>query len=74
RGLWRLIFVHFITAGLLLFFGMRFTIYNAVYLIFPTGIILANYLQTITVKWRKEAFVFIFIALVLSGYLYNFKP
>lgn len=74
RGLWRLIFAHFLVAGILLFFGNSTTIFNAVYLIFPTGIIMANYIQTITIKWRKEVLVFILIALVLTGYIYNFRP
>lgn len=74
RGLWRLIFAHFLIAGILLFFGNHTTIYNATFLIFPAGVIMANYLQTITVKWRKEVLVFILIAIVFSGYIYNFKP
>jgi hypothetical protein len=74
RGLWSLVFVHFILATCLLFSGRDFETLNTAYIIFPLSIILANHLQNMTIKWRKEVFIYIFIGLTFSKIAYNLLP
>jgi len=57
-----------------MFTGVNFTLDKALYIIFPFGIIMANYLQTIEKKWLKELLVFFFVGLTLSSIIYNFVP
>jgi len=74
RALWSLVLAHFIMAIFLVFTGVNFTLDKALYIIFPFGIIMANYLQTIEKKGLKELLVFFFVGLTLSSIIYNFVP
>ncbi|NQW37293.1 MAG: hypothetical protein HQ471_09830 [Flavobacteriales bacterium] len=74
RALWSLVLAHFILAIFYLFTGETFNISKTVFLIFPFGIIMANYMQTVSKKWIKEIVVYLFIGLVISRFIYNFVP
>lgn len=74
RALWTLVLAHFLIASFLIFTGVNFSSEKAVYIIFPYGIIMANYLQTIEKKGLKELVIFLFIGLTLGSIIYNFVP
>jgi len=74
RALWVLVLAHFIIATFLVFTGNSFGLDKALYIIFPFGIIMANYLQTIEKKWMKELVVLFFVSLTLGGIVYSFVP
>ena len=74
RALWELILAHFILATFLVFTSNSFGIEKGLYIIFPFGIIMANYLQTIGKKVLKELIVIGFLCLTLGSIIYNFVP
>ncbi|MCF6212937.1 MAG: DUF6427 family protein [Flavobacteriaceae bacterium] len=74
RALWSLVLVHFILAIFFLFSGETFHLHKSVFLIFPFGIIMANYLQSLSKKWLKDILIYLFIGLVLSRLIYSFVP
>ncbi len=74
RTLWGLLLAHFIVASLLVFTGNTFDLGKAIYIVFPYGIIMANYIQTIRKKWLKELLVFLFTSLTVGSIIYNFMP
>jgi len=74
RALWSLVLAHFLIASFLIFTGVSFGLEKLIYIIFPYGIIMANYLQTIDKKWVKELVVFFFVGLTLGSVIYNFVP
>jgi len=67
KALWILVFEHFILSLLLLFLGNKSNLYNSAFLIFPTGVILANYTKIISKKWVKEVFIMLILGLSLSS-------
>jgi hypothetical protein len=74
RALWSLVLAHFLIASLLIFTGVSFGLEKVVYIVFPYGIIMANYMQTINKKWLKELLVFLLVGLTLGSIIYNFVP
>lgn len=74
RALWSLVLTHFVLAGFLIFTGDKFSLDKVFYIVFPFGVIMANYLQTIEKKWVKELIVFFFVFLTLGSVIYNFVP
>ena len=74
RALWSLVLAHFLIAVFLIFTGASFSLYKVVYIIFPFGIIIANYMQTIDKKWVKELVIFLFVGLTIGSMIYNFVP
>lgn len=74
RALWSLVLAHFLIAVFLIFTGTIFSLEKAVYIVFPFGIIMANYIQTIKKKWVKELIVLLFVGLTIGSIIYNFMP
>jgi len=74
RALWSLVLAHFLIASFLIFTGVSFGLEKLIYIVFPYGIIMANYMQTIEKKGLKELLVFLFVGLTLGNIIYNFVP
>lgn len=74
RSLWSLVLAHFILATVLIFTGKTFSLEKTVYIIFPYGVIMANYIQTIQKNGFKESVVYLFIGATLASVFYNFVP
>lgn len=74
KALWILVLEHFILSLLLLFLGNKSNFYNSTLLIFPSGVILANYAGMISKKWVKEIFIILLVTLSLSSIIYSFVP
>jgi len=74
KALWILVFFHLLLSFTILFMGNKGNLYNSALLIFPAGIILANYIKTISKKWLKEIFILLILSLSLSRLIYSFVP
>ncbi len=74
KALWILIFEHLILSFFILFISKKGNLYNGVFLIFPAGIILANYIQVISKNWVKEVFILLLVSLSLSRIIYTLVP
>jgi len=74
KALWILIFEHLILSIFILFTGKNENLYNSIFLIFPAGIILANYIQVISKNWVKEVFILLIVGLSFSRVIYSLVP
>jgi len=74
KSLWILVFEHFVLSLLLLFLGNKDNFYNSAIIIFPTSIIIANYIQVISKNWVKEVLIFLIVGLSISSIIYSLLP